>query len=575
MSEEPTLSASENTAADRASPDRPWHSIYPAGVPRDIDPDRWPSLVSLIEESFSRHADRPAFECMGRRISFAELDRLSADFASWVGRLPGVKPGDRIALMMPNILQYPVALFGALRAGLVVVNTNPLYTARELRHQLSDSGAKVVVVMENFAHVVAACIENSVLEHVLVTGFGDMLGAPKSWFVNAALRYLRRSVPPFSIPGARRWRRALAAGRRAGAFPAPPVGRDDIALLQYTGGTTGGAKGAILTHRNMVANVLQVEVFFAPFVRPGEEVIITALPLCHIFALTANGLAFFRFGAMNLLIPNPRDLAGFVKTLSRRRFSAMTGVNTLFNGLMNTPGFSALDFSDLRLVVGGGMAVQEGVAKRWQETTGVVLLEGYGLTEASPAVCIMPADSEAFTGAAGVPLPGTQCKVIDDAGTSLGAGEPGELCVHGPQVMRGYWRRPHESAQVVDESGWLRTGDIATIDERGFIRIVDRKKDVIIVSGFNVYPNEIEDLIASHPDVLEAGVIGVKDEHGDEAVKAMVVKRSPTLTEEELRAYCKEHAVGYKRPRDIEFVESLPKSHVGKILRRDLRESKG
>ncbi len=572
MRKEP-FSVSEKAHTQSAMADRPWHDVYPPGVPLDIDPDAWPSLVSMIEDSFSHYADRPAFECMGRRISFAEIDRLSMDFASWASRLPNIEAGDRIALMLPNILQYPVALFGALRAGLVVVNTNPLYTARELRHQLIDSGAKVVVVMENFAHTVADCIEGSAVEHVLVTGFGDMLGAPKSWFVNLALRHIKRLVPPFSIPGSVGWHRALAAGRRAGAFTPPSIAGDDIAFLQYTGGTTGGAKGAILTHRNMIANVSQVEVYFAPFVRMGEEVIITALPLCHIFALTANGLAFFRFGALNLLIPNPRDLAAFVKTLSRRRFSAMTGVNTLFNGLMNTPGFSQIDFSDLRLVVGGGMAVQEGVARRWKESTGVVLLEGYGLTEASPAVCIMPADSEAFTGSAGVPLPGTECKVIDDKGMAPASGEPGELCVHGPQVMQGYWQRPEESERVIDESGWLRTGDIATIDDKGFIYIVDRKKDMIIVSGFNVYPNEVEDLIASHPEVLEAGVIGVKDEQGEESVKAIVVKRSPGLTEEALRAYCRERAVGYKCPRHIEFVDSLPKSHVGKILRRDLRPS--
>ncbi len=562
---------SEHPHTEPAALDRPWQALYPPGVPHDIDPDAWPSLVAMIEDSLSRYADRPAFECMGRQITFAELDRLSRDFACWADRLPGVEAGDRIALMLPNILQYPVALFGALRAGLVVVNTNPLYTAHELRHQLIDSGAKVVVVMENFAHVVADCIEGSAVEHVVTTGFGDMLGAPKSWLVNFVLRHIKRLVPPFSIPQAVPWQRALAAGRRAGTFVPPSIGSDDIAFLQYTGGTTGGAKGAILTHRNMVANVLQVEVFFAPFVRLGEEVIITALPLCHIFALTANGLAFFRFGALNLLIPNPRDLAGFVKILSRRRFSAMTGVNTLFNGLMNTPGFSKVDFSDLHLVVGGGMAVQEDVARRWKESTGVVLLEGYGLTEASPAVCIMPADSEAFTGSAGMPLPGTLCKVIDDAGVDCPTSEPGELCVHGPQVMQGYWQRPQESAQVIDESGWLRTGDIATIDDEGFIRIVDRKKDMIIVSGFNVYPNEVEDLIASHPGVLEAGVIGVKDEGGEESVKAIVVRRSSGLTEEALRAYCRERAVGYKCPRHIEFVDSLPKSHVGKILRRDLR----
>ena len=559
--------------------ERAWLDSYTEGVPAEIDPDAYPSLVALTDEAIRRFADRPAFESMGVRITFAELDRLATDFAGFLaGR--GLAGGDRVALMMPNVLQYPVALLGVLRAGLVVVNTNPLYTARELRHQLSDSGARAIVVLENFARELEECIGDTEVEHVVVTGLGDMLGFPKSALVNLVVRHVKRLVPPFRIDGAVRWGEALAAGRGAGAGhgasgeAAEPSG-EDLAFLQYTGGTTGVSKGAMLTHRNMVANVLQADAFLRPVVHEGEEIIVTALPLYHIFALTANCLTYMRFGAMNLLIANPRDMPGFVKALEGTRFTAITGVNTLFNGLLNAPGFAALDFSALRMTVGGGMAVHGAAARRWKEVTGVALLEAYGLTETSPAACINPLHLEDYTGSVGVPVPSTECRVIDEAGSQLPAGTPGELCVRGPQVMKGYWNRPGETAAALDEAGWLRTGDIAEMGADGFVRIVDRKKDMIIVSGFNVYPNEVEEVVSNHPEVLEAGAIGVADERSGEAVKLVVVKRSPGLTEESLHGFCRENLTGYKCPRYIEFTHELPKSNVGKILRKELRDRFG
>ena len=559
--------------------ERIWLDSYTEGAPHDVDPDAYPSLAALVDEAIARFGDRPAFESMGARITFAELDRLAKDFAGYLTATAGLAAGDRIALMMPNVLQYPVALVGALRAGLVVVNTNPLYTARELRHQLADSGARAIVVLENFGHVLEECIGDTEVEHVVVTGLGDMLGFPKSALANFVVRHVKKLVPRFRIDGAVRWGDALAKGRAAadrGAAEgkAEPTG-DDLAFLQYTGGTTGLSKGAMLTHRNMVANILQTDGFLRPFAREGEEVIVTALPLYHIFALTVNCLTYMRFGAMGLLIANPRDMPGFVKTLKGVRFTAITGVNTLFNGLMNTGGFAELDFSSLRISVGGGMAVQSAVAERWKRKTGVALLEGYGLTETSPSACMNPMHIADYTGTVGVPMPGTECRVIDEAGNALPVDTPGELCVRGPQVMRGYWNRPEETAAVLDEEGWLRTGDVAQMDARGFFRIVDRKKDMILVSGFNVYPNEVEEVVSQHPEVLEVGAIGVADEHSGEAVKIVVVKRSPGLTEEALRAYCEEHLAGYKRPRHVEFAQELPKTNVGKILRRELRERFG
>ena len=550
-----------------------WLDSYTEGTPHAIDPDAYPSLVALVDEAIARFPDRPAFENMGVRITFAELDRLAKDFAGFLATRPGLAKGERIALMMPNVLQYPVALVGALRAGLVVVNTNPLYTARELRHQLTDSGARAIVVLENFGHVLEECIDDTEVQHVVVTGLGDMLGFPKSALVNLVVRHVKKLVPPFRIDSAVRWGDALASGRGRGAAAGTvALTGENLAFLQYTGGTTGVSKGAMLTHRNMVANILQADGFLRPFAREGEELIVTALPLYHIFALTVNCLTYMRFGAMNLLITNPRDMAGFVKTLKGVRMTAITGVNTLFNGLMNTSGFAALDFSSLRISVGGGMAVQSTVAQRWKELTGVALLEGYGLTETSPSACMNPLHLDDYTGAVGVPMSSTECRVIDEAGNELPADMPGELCIRGPQVMMGYWNRPEETAAVLDEEGWLRTGDIAEIDARGFVRIVDRKKDMILVSGFNVYPNEVEEIVSKHPEVLEVGAIGVADERSGEAVKIVVVKRSPGLTEESLRAFCRENLAGYKCPRYIEFAHELPKTNVGKILRRELRE---
>ena len=548
-----------------------WLDSYTQGTPHEIDPDAYPSLGALVDEAIARFPDRPAFENMGVRITFAELDRLAKDFAGFLATRPGLAKGERIALMMPNVLQYPVALLGALRAGLVVVNTNPLYTARELRHQLADSGARAIVVLENFGHVLEECIDDTEVKHVVVTSLGDMLGFPKSALVNFVVRHVKKLVPRFRIDGVVRWNDALASGRGATAGAVELAG-GDLAFLQYTGGTTGVSKGAMLTHRNMVANILQADGFLRPFAHEGEEVIVTALPLYHIFALTVNCLTYMRFGAMSVLITNPRDMPGFVKTLKGVPVTAITGVNTLFNGLMNTSGFTDLDFSSLRISVGGGMAVQSAVARRWKELTGVALLEGYGLTETSPCACMNPLHLDDYTGSVGVPMPSTECRVIDEAGNELPVNTPGEICIRGPQVMKGYWNRPEDTAAVIDEEGWLRTGDIAEMDAIGFFRIVDRKKDMILVSGFNVYPNEVEEVVSTHPEVLEVGAIGVADELSGEAVKIVVVKRSPGLTEESLRAYCREHLTGYKRPRHIEFAHELPKTNVGKVLRRELRE---
>ena len=553
--------------------ERIWLDSYTPGAPHDIEPDAYPSLVAIIDEAIARFPDRPAFENMGVRIAFAELDRLAKDFTGYLSRA-GLARGDRIALMMPNVLQYPVALVGALRAGLVVVNTNPLYTVRELRHQLADSGARAIVVLENFGHVLEECIEDTDVEHVVVTGLGDMLGFPKSALVNFVVRHVKKLAPRFRIDGAVRWGDALASGRGK-ATGEVELGGEDVAFLQYTGGTTGVSKGAMLTHRNMIASVLQADGFLRPFADEGEEVVITALPLYHIFALAVNGLTYMRFGALNVLITNPRDMPGFVKTLKGVRFTAITGVNTLFNGLMNTGGFADLDFSPMRISVGGGMAVQSAVAQRWKEMTGVALLEGYGLTETSPCACMNPLHFEDYTGSVGVPMASTECRVVDEAGNDLSVDTAGELWIRGPQVMRGYWNRLEETAAVLDDEGWLRTGDIAEMDASGFFRIVDRKKDMILVSGFNVYPNEVEEVLSQHPEVLEVGAIGVPDELSGEAVKIVVVKRSPGLTEESLRAYCEEHLTGYKRPRHVEFASELPKTNVGKILRRELRDRFG
>jgi long-chain acyl-CoA synthetase len=552
--------------------ERPWLANYPAGVPAQIDTGRYASVVAVVEEAFAQFRQRPAFSSFGKQLSYGQVDELSRQFAGYLTGVLKLGKGDRIAIMMPNVLQYPIVLFGALRAGLVVVNTNPMYTARELKHQLEDSGAKAIVVLDNFAATLQQAMVGTSVEHIVTTGIGDMLGFPKGALINFVLKHVKKMVPPFQLPQAVRFRDTLARGA-AHAVPAVQLGPDDLAFLQYTGGTTGVAKGAMLTHGNMVANMLQASAWIGTeLVKPGEEVIITALPLYHIFSLTANGLVFMSLGGLNWLITNPRDMPGFVKELKKARPTAITGVNTLFNGLLNTPGFAELDFSRLHLTLGGGMAVQRSVAERWKKTTGCTLAEAYGLTETSPAVCINPLDLAAYNGSIGLPIPSTDVAIWSEEGQPLPLGEIGELMVRGPQVMKGYWNRPKETANVLDADGWLHTGDIARMDENGYVYIVDRKKDMILVSGFNVYPNEVEDTVMQHPGVTEVAAVGVPDEHSGEVVKLFVVRKDPTLTVEALKAFCRENLTGYKRPKLIEFRDALPKSNVGKILRRELRD---
>jgi long-chain acyl-CoA synthetase len=551
--------------------DRPWLNSYPEGVPAEIDLDEFPSLVSLLDTCFDRFRHRPAFTNFGKTISYGELDELSRQFAAFLIHDLKCSKGDRIAMMMPNVLQYPIAICGALRAGLVVVNTNPMYTARELRHQLVDSGARVILVLDNFAQTLVSAREGTPVRHVITTGIGDMLGFPKSVITNFVVRHVKKMVPAFDIADAIRFRDALKRGSRH-PVPKADVGPGDIAFLQYTGGTTGVAKGAMLIHRNLIANMQQASAWLGTALTEGEEVIITALPLYHIFALTANCLTFMKIGGHNHLITNPRDMPGFVAELRKIRYTAITGVNTLFNGLLNTPGFDQLDFSRLRMTLGGGMAVQRSVAERWKKVTGSTLAEAYGLTETSPAVCINPLDLSAYNGSIGLPVPSTDVSIRGEDGQAMSVGGIGELCVRGPQVMQGYWNRPEETANVIDADGWLHTGDIGRMDEKGYFYIVDRKKDMILVSGFNVYPNEIEDVVALMPGVLEVAAIGVPDEKTGEAVKLVVVKRDPALSAEAIRAHCKAQLTGYKQPRYIQFRDSLPKSNVGKILRRELRD---
>jgi len=550
---------------------KPWLQSYPEGVPEEIDFGGYQSILDIFEQSCRDYRERTAYINFDRKISYGDLDRLSRDFAAWL-QSRGMRKGDRIALMMPNILQYPIALFGAMRAGMVIVNTNPMYTARELRHQLQDSGARAIVIVENFAHVLEKVRSEVPVEEVITTRIGDLLGFPKGPLVNFALKYVKKAIPGFSLPGATRFTDALTGGASLSLNPAP-LQLDDLAFLQYTGGTTGVAKGAMLTHRNLVANMLQSKAWMIPAgIGQDIEYVITALPLYHIFALTANCLVYLAVGGVNVLITNPRDLPGLVNELKKVPFTVFPGVNTLFNGLLNTPGFADLDFSTLKGALGGGMAVQRAVAERWLEVTGKPLVEAYGLTETSPGACINPMDMTEFNGCIGLPIPSTECAIMDDAGTLLPQGEVGELVIRGPQVMKGYWQRPEETAKVITDDGWLRTGDIAMMTEDGYFKIVDRKKDMILVSGFNVFPNEIEDVIAHHPKVLEVAVVGVPDAKSTEAVKVFIVKSDPSLTEEEVRAYCAEELTGYKRPRHIEFRDELPKSNVGKILRRELRD---
>ncbi|MDY7577884.1 long-chain-fatty-acid--CoA ligase [Herbaspirillum sp. RTI4] len=555
--------------------DKIWLSSYPAGVPAEIDPERYVSLVELMEEAFQTHARRKAYVCMGKYLSYAEVDALSAKVAAWL-QMIGLRKGARVAIMMPNVLQYPVVVAAILRAGYIVVNVNPLYTARELEHQLSDSGAEVIFVLENFAATLAKVVDKTPIRHIVVTSMGDLLGRIKGPVVNFVVRHLKHLVPIYDLPTKMMLTfdetlnlGSLVKMERAILEP------EDIAFLQYTGGTTGLAKGAMLTHRNLVANVLQAEEWLLPGLRARHDVqqstFVCALPLYHIFALTVCGLLGTRIGALNLLIPNPRDIPGFIKELSKHKVNTFPAVNTLFNALLNDPEFAKLDFSGYACCVGGGMAVQQAVAERWKKLTGCAIIEGYGLSETSPIASANPSTITEYSGTIGLPLPSTEIAILDDAGQPVPIGARGEIGIRGPQVMAGYWNRPLDTQDAFTEDGFFKSGDIGIMDAHGYTRIVDRKKDMILVSGFNVYPNEIEGVMAQHPGILECACVGVPDEHTGEAVKLFVVRRDPTLTAEQLMAYCKEQFTGYKKPKYIEFRDDLPKSGVGKILRRELR----
>ena len=556
--------------------DRPWLNAYPEGVPSDIDTSQYPSLVALMEEAFAKHSSKVAYSFMGKELSFAEVDAQSKAFAAYLQGL-GLQRGDRVALMMPNIPQYPVAVAAVLRAGYVVVNVNPLYTARELEHQLKDSGAKAIVIIENFAKTLQDGMHGSAIEHIVLCAMGDELGFLKGALVNYVVRSVKKMVPAFSLPGAVRFKDALAKGR-GGNFAAPVFKADDMALLQYTGGTTGVSKGAVLLHKNIIANVLQSEAWNEPAMKKvpaGEQpTSICALPLYHIFAFTVNMMLSMRTGGKTVLIPNPRDLKATLKELSKHRFHSLPAVNTLFNGLANHPDFDTVDWSHLKVSVGGGMAVQSAVAELWLKKTGCPICEGYGLSETSPSVTCNPVTATAYSGTIGVPLPSTYVKLVGSDGQDVTElGQPGEVAVLGPQVMAGYWQRPDETAKSMTADGYFLTGDIGTMDERGFVKIVDRKKDMVIVSGFNVYPNEVEDVVSNCPGVLECAVVGVPDEKSGEAIKLVIVKKDPALTEQIVREYCQANLTGYKRPRHIIFRTELPKTPVGKILRRELRDA--
>ena len=546
-----------------------WLNQYDPSIQPEINPDRVASLVDIFEEAISKYASKTAFINMGHELSFEDLDVLSMQFAAYLQN-KGLKKGDAVAIMMPNLLQYPVALFGVLRAGLTVVNVNPLYTPRELEHQLNDAKVKVIVIVENFACTLAQVIDNTPVQEVLLTSLGDMLPAPKKWIVNFAVKYIKKIVPEFDLPGAKRFSAALQVGEGQ-SYKRPEINGSDIAFLQYTGGTTGVSKGAMLTHRNMVANLEQVSGILENAVQAGKDMVVTALPLYHIFALTSNCLTFLKYGCPNLMITNPRDMKAFVSELGKYPFAVITGVNTLFNGLLNTPGFAELDFSQFKFGLGGGMAVQRPVAERWEKITKTVLLEGYGLTECSPVVTVNPTNIKEYRGSIGLPLPSTDIKLLDDEGNEVALGEVGEMYVQGPQVMSGYLNRPEATAEILKD-GWLATGDIAKMDEEGYFYIVDRKKDMILVSGFNVFPNEIEEVAAMHEGVLEAAAIGVPHEVSGEVVKLFVVKKDTHVTEDDIIKHCKELLTGYKVPKLIEFRDELPKTNVGKILRRELRD---
>lgn len=553
--------------------ERPWLAHYPAGVPADVDVNAYASLLDLAEDSFRRYQHLPAYRFMGRVATFGDVDAQSRALAAWL-QAQGVQRGDRVAIMLPNVLQYPVAVAAVLRAGGVVVNVNPLYTPRELEHQLKDSGAKAIILLENFASVFQAVRSAVPTQTVVLAAMGDLLGGLKGTLVNYVVRHVKHMVPAFELPGAVRFNEALSRGRHL-PWAAPTVAPDDIAVLQYTGGTTGLSKGAVLLHRNLVANLMQSEAWYQPAlakIPAGEQIMtVCALPLYHIFGFTANMMLGLRMGSCNLLIANPRDLPATLKELARHRFHSFPAVNTLFNALLHHPDFAKVDWSSLRISVGGGMAVQQATARLWLEKTGCPICEGYGLSETSPSATCNPVDTTAYSGNIGLPLPNTELKLLDDDGREVPVGTPGEICIRGPQVMAGYWQRPDETSKVMTADGFMRTGDIGTMDERGYFRVVDRKKDMILVSGFNVYPNEIEDVVTQLPGVLEAAAVGVPDERSGEAVKLVIVKKDPALTEADVRAFCETQLTGYKRPRVVEFREAMPKTTVGKILRRELR----
>ncbi len=550
--------------------DYPWIKNYPAGISDDIDPDRFSSIIHLLEDSFKEYGNRTAYENMGKKLSFIQMDRLSAQFADFLQNTCLLKPGDRIAVQMPNLLQWPVVVFGAIRAGMIVVNTNPLYTSREMLHQFQDAGVKAIVILANFASNLQKIIHETEIKTVVITEVGDMFGGIKKSVVNFVVRHIKKMVPSYKIEGAISFKHAMKSGKK-GKFITADKNGDDIAFLQYTGGTTGISKGAVLSHRNILANMEQICEWMKPKLGYGKEIMVTALPLYHIFALTVNCLAMLRIGASNILITNPRDMKDFLGTIKKIPFSIITGVNTLFNGMLNHPDFKKCDFSNLKVSVGGGMAVQDAVADKWKKITGTALVEGYGLTETSPLLCCNPIDDTERTGTIGMPVPGTEIQIMDDSGTPLPVGEVGELCARGPQVMKEYWHKPDET-RLVFVNGYFRTGDIAVMDNDGFLKIVDRKKEMINVSGFNVYPNDIENVIASHPKVQEVGAIGVPDSKSTEIVKVFIVKKDESLTEKEILEYCKENLTRYKMPRVVEFRKELPKSNVGKILRRVLKE---
>lgn len=546
----------------------PWYKSYPKGIQQEIDTSEYTSVVEILEKSMEEHRDLVAYVNMGKSLTFGQVDELSLNFASYLQNEIGLKKGDRIALQMPNLLQYPVALFGALRAGLVVVNTNPLYTPREMKHQFKDSGAVAIVIVANFAHNLEKIINDTAIKTVIITKLGDMLGF-KGGIVNFVVKYVKKMVPAYNLPEAISFNKTLSVGATS-TFVKTEINLNDNAFLQYTGGTTGVAKGATLSHRNVVANIMQCDQWFLN-TKKGGELVVTALPLYHIFALTVNGLLMFSLGAKNLLITNPRDMKAFIGELKKIQMTVFTAVNTLFNGLLHQPEFAKVDFSKLKYTVGGGMAVQGAVAKHWQEVTGKSLAEGYGLSETSPVLSVNPLDGTEQIGSIGTPMPSTEMCIMDEEGNQLPQGERGEICAKGPQVMSGYWQRPEDSKEAFFGE-WFRTGDIGLMHEDGFFKIVDRKKDMILVSGFNVYPNEIEEVIVSHDKVLEVAAIGVEDEKTTEAVKVFIVKNDPSLTAEEVMEYCKEDLTNYKRPKHIEFIDELPKSNVGKIIRRLLRE---